>query len=137
MIELIASGVVALVWLGTPCQSFTSARKDDGFGPMPLRDSSHPLGLPDLNSRDAQAVQLGNKLLKVSLRLMRVAAHHKVPCVMENPWSSYMWQVPYVRDFLYDTNLCESDIKLRRVDFCRFGTPWRKYRLALRRNSRG
>ena len=41
----ITSGVIDLVHFGTPCSSFSRARKDDG-GPRPLRSEEFPGGLP-------------------------------------------------------------------------------------------
>jgi hypothetical protein len=57
------AGQVTAVWLGTPCSSFSRARDRPG-GPPPLRSNAFVLGLPSLSEKDAQKVQLGNKLMR-------------------------------------------------------------------------
>ena len=41
----LGSGVVRLVHFGTPCTTYSQARRDDG-GPRPLRSAEHIRGLP-------------------------------------------------------------------------------------------
>ena len=58
IMEVIAQGCIFFLHCGTPCNTFTAARKDDG-GPPPLRSLSRPLGLPDLDlSLDNQCLFL-------------------------------------------------------------------------------
>ena len=45
----IRSGLIAAVWMGTPCNSFSRARDRPG-GPPPLRSDDHPNGLPMLRA---------------------------------------------------------------------------------------
>ena len=50
---------IALIWLGTPCTSWSRARRLDG-GPPPLRDDEQFLfGFKDLHPLDAAKVNLG------------------------------------------------------------------------------
>ena len=84
-IKFIKSHAIALVWLGTPCTSWSRARKNDG-GPPPLRDDSAGLmGLPSLRSHDQQKVELGNALLEVSLSIITVCTNVGIRWVLENP----------------------------------------------------
>ncbi|CAK0855346.1 unnamed protein product [Prorocentrum cordatum] len=59
------NGLIAAVWLGTPCHSWSRAR-DIRPGPPPLRSDLHVMGLPDLAPRDAEKVRIGNALMKFS-----------------------------------------------------------------------
>ena len=48
--QLIFFGCIFFAHFGTPCNSYSGARKDDG-GPPPLRSSEFPDGLPVLSDR--------------------------------------------------------------------------------------
>ena len=60
--QLVMLGAIFFAHFGTPCNTFTSARKDDG-GPPPLRSSEFPLGLPELSEEDGCLTFLGNLFL--------------------------------------------------------------------------
>eukprot|EP00959_Pyramimonas_sp_CCMP1952_P296333 6199154-Pyramimonas_sp.AAC.1 len=52
--------------MGTPCTSWSKARRG-GAGPPALRDSGQGFyGLPGLSAADAQRALLGSRLMKVS-----------------------------------------------------------------------
>ena len=66
LVGWLSSGVVAGIWAGTPCNSFSRARRGKqqspgGRGmPMQLRSASCPEGLPHLmRAADIQAVRFG------------------------------------------------------------------------------
>ena len=59
ILEVITLGLVFFLHCGTPCNTFTAARKLDG-GPPPLRSADAPLGLPNLSEADRMLVFLGN-----------------------------------------------------------------------------
>lgn len=46
--ELVWLGAVAFAHFGTPCNTFSSARKDDDGGLPPLRSMEFPDGLPSV-----------------------------------------------------------------------------------------
>ena len=48
---LVRRRLVFFLHCGTPCNTFTAARKPDG-GPLPLRSSDAPMGLPSLKDCD-------------------------------------------------------------------------------------
>ena len=56
---LCKSGAIMFIHCGTPCNTFSSARKLDG-GPPPLRSTAFPLGLPGLSEENMNLVFLGN-----------------------------------------------------------------------------
>ena len=61
--RLLQTHQVKYVWLGTPCNSWSRARRWDGRGPGPLRDDgSFLMGLPNLSHADQRKVQLGNNM---------------------------------------------------------------------------
>ena len=51
IMAIIAAGLVFFLHCGTPCNTFTAARKLDG-GPPPLRSKEAPEGLPGLRPSD-------------------------------------------------------------------------------------
>ena len=111
----IKSKVVAGVWIGTPCNSWSRARHDlDGGGP---RDKDHMYGKPNLSLADAQRVKFGNTTLRFSIKVIRTSDHCGIPTVLENPASSMIWQVSALQ------RLKGSPVLL---DYCQFGMRWRK-----------
>ncbi|CAK0874821.1 unnamed protein product, partial [Prorocentrum cordatum] len=84
------NGLIAAVWLGTPCHSWSRAR-DIRPGPPPLRSDLHVMGLPDLAPRDAEKVRIGNALMKFSASLFSLCQAVRVPVAIENPHMSRIW----------------------------------------------
>lgn len=118
----IASGCVCALWIATPCNSWSRAR----HGPLgsawgPSRDARHILGLPGLSARDTQAIRTGNRLARVSARLIRRAIAHGLPVFLENPASSFLWRAPCLASALSDPSCL-----LWTFDQCQMGARWRK-----------
>ena len=106
--------------MGMPCNSWSRARKHDNMGPPPLRDDDqHIWGLPGLNKSDSRKVHQGNMLLEVTYNIIQFCMRHNIPWALENPWTSRAWLTSQLRQL-------QSHAVLRRVDFCQYGTPWRK-----------
>ena len=57
--QLVFLGAIVYAHFGTPCNTFSAARKEDG-GPPPLRDVHHPDGLPSLTGDLWFTTFLGN-----------------------------------------------------------------------------
>ncbi|CAE8615524.1 unnamed protein product [Polarella glacialis] len=110
-----------LVWgihLGTPCSSFSRARRGR---PPPIRSSQFPLGLSGLNEKDAERVEIGNCLMSFSIGVLRLCHRLCIPCVIENPASSML--------FLTQNAISVSSLSTYTeaiAEFCMFGKPWRK-----------
>ena len=121
ILSWISSGRVWLVWLGMPCTTFSCARKNDGKGPGPLRDSEHLWGLAGLPARDRHKLCEGNALFYFTLRVLQTCAALNIPFVLENPLSSMVWELPPMRRFMhdYDVGICD-------LDYCQFGELWKK-----------
>ena len=64
-----SSGVLALVHFGTPCATFSRARKHGDGGPPPTRSDKHLTGIPGISSENAEKVRLGTLFLDISLEL--------------------------------------------------------------------
>ena len=112
------------VWLGTPCNSFTRARRGKpgpGGWPAPLRSREHPDGLPDLVAADSQRVAVGNRLAEVSCRVIRECIRRRIPVIIENPGSSFLWDCSVMKRLCEDTEPREQF-----WDCCAAGCPWRK-----------
>jgi hypothetical protein len=65
---LIQEGIVIFIHFGTPCSSFSIARKHDG-GPPPLRDRQHLWGRHGLSRRDREKLLLGNQFMALTAAL--------------------------------------------------------------------
>lgn len=67
--QILRSGAVLFLYYSIPCNTFTSARKDNG-GPPPLRSLDLPMGLEDLSWDNECLVFLGNLFLFDYVRLV-------------------------------------------------------------------
>jgi hypothetical protein len=120
LVKSIQQSGICGVHLGTPCTTLSMARRP-GDGPPPLRSAEHLWGLPDLKGKNAQKVQDANTLVHLTLRIMRECIRLKIPCTIENPRTSRLWQLPPVK------NLFERHkVQLVHFEMCQYGTAWRK-----------
>ena len=112
---------IILIWMGTPCTSWSRARRCDG-GPPPLRDDDQFLmsGMPGLSMRDQHKVAEGNQLLSRTLDIISLADDLQLRWVLENPFSSRIWLTSRLAE------LQRKHADLYRIDFCAYGMPWRK-----------
>jgi len=62
VVRVLREGVVFYLHCGTPCNTVSSARKDD-VGQPPLRSLEYQMGLPDLSLDNWCLVQLGSLFL--------------------------------------------------------------------------
>ena len=117
---LLQHGLVRAVWLGVPCNTFSRARESGPPGPPPLRSAEFPAGLPDLKPHDQQKLEAGNALAAFAARVMDECRRRNVPVVLENPWTSRLFQQPcFVR-------LPKGALRTAVTDYCQDGTRWRK-----------
>ena len=122
IIGWLRSKVVQGVWLGTPCSSWSRARRGPpGSGWCTIRDSSNLMGLPNLTDRDKARISLGNRTLAFSCRIISACIALGTPVAMENPATSMLWLVPRLQ------KLAAHAVAVRYCfDFCQYGAPWRK-----------
>ena len=120
--DLIRSGVVRYVWLGTPCNSWSRARRNDGKGPGPLRDDDQfILGFSSCTPVDAEKIKIGNQLMYFSARIFRLCLQLQIPVILENPHTSRLWLAPPIKHLL-----THRRVESGWTDFCQDHMPWRK-----------
>ena len=112
---LIEEGYMLYIHFGTPCSSFSQARKDDG-GPPPLRSAAHITGVPGLSTRDQTKVELGNLFVEVTAELILWCQRYHVRWSIENPATSFIWKMPKFKEVWDKTG--PSAVT---CDMCRFG----------------
>ena len=115
------SGVVALVHFGTPCTTFSRARKHGDGGPPPIRSEKFLNGIPGISDADLEKVQLGTKFLDISLFLGDMVAAHGGHWTIENPGSSMLWIMPQT---VQHTD--KHSAKVFKLDMCAFGSEHMK-----------
>ena len=113
---LIEEGYMLYIHFGTPCSSFSQARKDDG-GPPPLRSAAYITGLPGLSTRDQAKVELGNLFVEVTAELIGWCHRYQVRWSIENPATSFIWKMPKLKE-VWD-KIGPSEVTF---DMCRFGS---------------
>ena len=64
---------------------------------------------------------MGNKCIRVVLMLCRLCIRLQVPFILENPFTSMLWDLPEIRELEATTG-----VYAQVADLCSFGTPWKK-----------
>jgi hypothetical protein len=107
--EVIRSGRLVYIHVAPPCGTATKARERPvpqklrhmgAPNPQPLRSGSHPEGLPGLCGLDRSKVEQANKLYKFVAELRRECLLRHIGFSVENPASSYLWELPEFRALL-------------------------------------
>ena len=117
---LIEAEIIFYIHFGTPCSSFSVARKNDG-GPPPLRDRHHLWGLPGLRPQDQKKVTMGTEFMFFTQRMAKLCNRFKVAWSIENPASSFIWVMPPILELAQ-----EPQVQTITLDMCRFGSPHKK-----------
>ena len=120
VLRVLREGVVFYLHCGTPCNTFSSARKDDG-GPPPLRSLECPMGLPDLSPDNWCLVQLGNLFLGHTCEACVIVFDHGGDFSIENPLLSLMWVT-----YLMDNLIVHARALAIDLEQCAFVAPSRK-----------
>ena len=122
LVGWMTSGKVSALWLGTPCQGLSRARRGPPGGKMPcaLRGPLAVRGLPGLTGRDLEALKLSNFTADVAGRLQHLAYQLGIPGGEENPASSYLWQLPARLKMIQ-----RPEAQTQVVDYCACGRPFR------------
>ena len=100
--------------LAPPCSSFSMARNR-----YPVRSRQWPMGFENLKALDREKVKIGNRCMKVVIRIATWCQQAGVPCCIENPQTSYMWATPAMTKYLGSSTVLD-------VHQCAFGSRWRK-----------
>jgi len=82
----VTRGLIAFVWMGPPCTSFSPARRYKP-GPRAVRDAAHPRGFPkdQLSPAEVEQVRLANYFVLQCCRIATVAQNKGVGSAFENP----------------------------------------------------
>ena len=117
IMQVAALGGISFIHFGTPCNTFSAARKEDG-GPPPLRSALAPEGLETLSADNAALVFLGNLFLYRTVELALVVYRLGGNFSIENPLFSLMWEVPCYKDLVHCAHIFDIDF-----DQCMWGAP--------------
>ena len=126
----IARGLVAVLYTGPPCETWSSARALGGIagytsgdnGPRMLRTSEWPSGLKALRLREARQVLMANILLTFSLLAMLFMLRAQRLAVLEHPskpedaWKPSIWRLHVVSILLG-----HERVRLHHIQQGRFG----------------
>ena len=115
--ELVWLGAVVFAHFGTPCNTFSSARKNDG-GPPPLRSSEFPDGLPSIPVAYAASLFMGNLFLDRTLEAAEAIVMLGGDFSLENPLQSLLWETQRSRSLQRQARAHFVDL-----DQCMFGAP--------------
>ena len=117
VMQLIYAGAVVFIHFGTPCNTFSAARKDDG-GPPPLRSQEFPDGLPSLQGVWQDHLFLGNlfkdRTFEACLALVLTGGNFSI----ENPLLSLIWETDQFKFLFRHSRAFFVDF-----DQCAFGAP--------------
>ena len=113
--------VVRGVCLASPCETFSTARRAPLYARFPhqLRSREHPFGLPLLTGNDLEICMRGNQLAAFTAMIIRLCNKLRIPWMLENPASSYLWSHPPMQSALRG---CTDTV----IDQCQYGMAWRK-----------
>ena len=120
LLQILALGIVFFLHCGTPCNTFTSARKLDG-GPPPCGQRS---------GRSAWMVCAGKTrcwsfwailFLERTVEACLLVFAFGGDFMIENPLLSLLWATPQLLELVRRTRAFQLD-----CDQCAFGTPWKK-----------
>lgn len=113
----IDAGVLRRCHFGTPCTTYSVARKFDGKGPPPLRSAEFPRGLPDVAEKYVKELQMGTlfmlKTVEFALQLSAAGGTWSI----ENPLTSLMWLDPAMIEL---AELCGAIEVV--VELCSYGS---------------
>ena len=114
------SQIIGAAWFGTPCDTWTRARRapPESRMPGPLRSSEHLYGLPGLSASGRRKAQEANMISARASHLQAVLLRQSVPFGEENPATSMLWLRP-------DRENIRHEAHIYFVDYCAFGRPFR------------
>ncbi len=118
----ISGACIGGIMLGTPCTSWSLARRGPpGSGCAPLRSPCCIMGLAGLSPVDKARVEVGNRTMAQTARVIRLAIRNGVPTVLENPYMSRLFLAPPIRKLS-----SRPEFHSWCLDQCQFSSPWRK-----------
>ena len=143
IITRISSGEFHAVLCTPPCSTWTRVRMANMRGPPPLRNKLHPWGFPWAANRHRHQLELGNSLVRFSIRVWATASRcelqdgTKVFVLGEHPEDlgkvireedkavlepASIWQLPELFEVLSDP----SNLQTVAINQCCWGAAWKK-----------
>ena len=113
----VSAGRILGLMLAPPCSSFSLARTRNSV----VRTREEPWGVAGLDERLQQQVDDGNRIMRACISLLTLCAKKGVPAALEQPATSYALKTPEVLSLL-ERGVVTAIV----VDFCAYGTAWRK-----------
>ncbi len=110
------SKLILCVHFGTPCTTWSSA-----CHPAVRKRGTHIFGFPDCPGHRIAGLLLGNSTLRATVSLLRLARRQQIPCSLENPLTSMLWDAPNLAVLLR-----ARDCRVSVVHLCAYGARWRK-----------
>ena len=115
VIELIEQGIFVGIGAAPVCSSMSRA-----ITPA-WRTVAQPEGIQGLSSSQQAKVEAGNQFAKFIAQVGMLCLKLDLPFWFENPWLSFLWWIPSIQSLR-----SEWGVGFWLLDFCVFGTPWRK-----------
>ena len=115
ILRLVELRAVLVVGIAVICSSFSVA-----IAP-PIRTSRYPRGVPWAPASMRAKIKDGNSHSDFCGLLILRCEDHGVDWWLENPDSSFLW-----RQKAFQAFRDPGSSRVFRLDYCRFGTPWRK-----------
>ena len=115
IIRLVELRAVLLVGMAVICSSFSVAITP------PIRNSRYPRGVPWAPESMRAKIKDGNSHSDFAALLIDTCEGQSVDWWLENPDTSHLWRQKELRRFRDP-----ASERIFRLDYCRFGTPWRK-----------
>ena len=119
LLGMIHRGFFLAMGAGPVCASFSTAITP------PCRTKQYPQGTPWCSLLQQEKNRFGNSQLEFVLRAVRACLERRPPVHfwIENPDSSWIWRQGGKLSW---EPVLATDVGDLRVDYCRFGTEWRK-----------
>ena len=117
IMQLILLGAIFFMHFGTPCNTFSSARKEDG-GPPPLRSAEFPEGLPNLDLDLFSVTFLGNLFVDRTAEACCALCLLGKDFSVENPLFSLIWSTSALLKVAASCRTINVDF-----DQCMWGAP--------------
>ena len=98
--DILSSGNILAVHLGTPCGTASRARERpvapalQAMGvpnPPPLRSAQFPLGMPNLSGIHQVKIESANKLHRLAVEILVYCHRRNIVVSVENPANSWLW----------------------------------------------
>ena len=118
----IKSGIIAGVFAGPPCETWSRARLHGGVpgisygdgGPRVLRDACNPQGLGQMKVRELEQIVVANRLLCFALLVMLEVIAQNLFMILEHPaeptaegeqWLASIWKLFATKAFMNNGNI--------------------------------